>query len=307
MKTSQANEFYKRFMDYMHERHAIYLRRQAGRRWPWTDDPILKEFRFCNVYRELDTVTIWIRENIREPFAHHSDLWFMLCIARRINWPDTLAELMTGGGSWPHGGVWKPADMVKKLDARTKRGEQVYTGAYMITAETGPEHTGKTKSVTTAMSNLLPLWRKAKEIEPGLHHSLSDAFGTLLGQGFAWGPFMTYEVVTDLRHTRYLKNAPDVDTWANAGPGAMRGLNRLYGRGLKEFVTPSMYLSEMCALLQHARKNWPRVSKSYPRLELREIEHTLCEFDKYERVRLGEGRPRSKYHPRRLRQETSQL
>lgn len=26
--------------------------------------------------------------------------------------------------------------------------------------------------------------------------------------------------------------------------------------------------------------------------ELREIEHSLCEFDKYERVRRGEGRPR---------------
>ena len=32
-----------------------------------------------------------------------------------------------------------------------------------------------------------------------------------------------------------------------------------------------------------------------PVLELRDIEHSLCEFDKYERVRLGQGQPRSKY------------
>ena len=32
-----------------------------------------------------------------------------------------------------------------------------------------------------------------------------------------------------------------------------------------------------------------------PNLEMREIEHSLCEFDKYERTRLGEGRPRAKY------------
>jgi hypothetical protein len=32
-----------------------------------------------------------------------------------------------------------------------------------------------------------------------------------------------------------------------------------------------------------------------PMLEMRDIEHSLCEFDKYERVRLGQGRPRSKY------------
>ena len=39
--------------------------------------------------------------------------------------------------------------------------------------------------------------------------------------------FMAYEVVTDLRHTKYLKNADDINTWANAGPGAVRGLNRI--------------------------------------------------------------------------------
>ena len=28
---------------------------------------------------------------------------------------------------------------------------------------------------------------------------------------------------------------------------------------------------------------------------MRTIEHSLCEWDKYERVRLGQGTPRSKY------------
>ena len=46
------------------------------------------------------------------------------------------------------------------------------------------------------------------------------------------GPFMAYEVVTDLRHTYLLRDANDIMTWANAGPGAMRGLNRLTGREL---------------------------------------------------------------------------
>ena len=29
---------------------------------------------------------------------------------------------------------------------------------------------------------------------------------------------------------------------------------------------------------------------------MRCIEHSLCEWDKYERVRLGQGTPRSKYN-----------
>jgi hypothetical protein len=33
-----------------------------------------------------------------------------------------------------------------------------------------------------------------------------------------------------------------------------------------------------------------------PRFEMRDIEHTLCEFDKYQRIRLGQGKMRAKYN-----------
>ena len=48
-----------RFFSYINERHAIYIRRQAGVKPFWTEDKILQTYSFCNVFRELDTVTIW--------------------------------------------------------------------------------------------------------------------------------------------------------------------------------------------------------------------------------------------------------
>lgn len=285
----------KQLFDFMQARHYIYLARKAGiSRERWTRDKILRTYRFCNVYRELDTVTIWIDQFIRKPFAEHDMLWFMLCIARRINWPPTLQELMDRR-AWPVKN-WNPDLVEKVLDARTERGEQVYTGAYMITAETGPEHTGKTKSHTTAFSSLDKLYQNRREIEPRLHDTLGSAYISILGQGFAWGPFMTYEVVTDLRHTRYLNKAADIMTWANAGPGAKRGLNRVAGRDVKKPVHEDQAVAEMQELLKKSKTLWPN-DRDYPRLEMRDIEHSLCEFDKYERVRLGEGRPRSKFTP----------
>jgi hypothetical protein len=103
---------------------------------------------------------------------------------------------------------------------------------------------------------------------------------------------MAYEVVTDLRHSKYLENADDIMTWANAGPGAKRGLNRIHGRPLEQTIKAKQLTEEMKELLA--------VSGDYlldvvPDLEMREIEHCLCEYDKYERVRLGEGRPRAKF------------
>jgi len=55
-----------KFFNYLNERHIIYLRRQNGVKYPWTSDAILTEYSFCNVYRELDKVTEWLRVNWRE-------------------------------------------------------------------------------------------------------------------------------------------------------------------------------------------------------------------------------------------------
>ena len=72
----------------------------------------------------------------------------------------------------------------------------------------------------------------------------------------------------------------------------IRDSNRIHNRKLEQTIKKDQLTAEMKELLD--------VSDDYldlalPRLEMREIEHCLCEFDKYERVRLGEGRPRSKY------------
>jgi hypothetical protein len=52
------------------------------------------------------------------------------------------------------------------------------------------------------------------------------------------GPFLAYEIVTDLRFTALLENAPDIMTWANPGPGAKRGITRLLDEHTERFVTP---------------------------------------------------------------------
>ena len=39
------------------------------------------------------------------------------------------------------------------------------------------------------------------------------------------------------------------------------------------------------------------VDMDFPAWDMRTVEHTLCEFDKYERVRTGEGRPRQVFRP----------
>ena len=48
---------------WINERESIRLRRQAGAPAPWTIDPDMANVRYCNVHREDDKVTKWLRAN----------------------------------------------------------------------------------------------------------------------------------------------------------------------------------------------------------------------------------------------------
>ena len=274
-----SKEGLKCFFYWINERHAIHIRRHVEKRpFPWTEDPILQKYKFCEVFRELDRVTIWIRENWREPYADHKNLAFAMAMARQINWPDTLAEI-----GFPK--RWDPDRVCKILRARAVRGEKTYTSAYMLTGTLGGDKPGQ-----TTYKILDPLYRDPPKLKPGM--SLEEAFGLYIKRpGF--GPFMTYEVISDLRYTRYLRDAPDIMTWANPGPGALRGLCRVWGLKIKgrrrrdrETITRSKAIEMMRYLLKVSPKY---LGKHVPALDMRAIEHVCCEADKYERVRLGEG------------------
>ena len=295
---------------FMKARHDIYLDRKAGKPGPWTTDPVLRDGRFCNIFRELDTVTIWIDQNIRKPYADHEHLWLMLALARYINWPDTLAALIESPGAWPSHEDFAPENATRVLAAKASFGDKVYTGAYMIRAEsdTTKEWYSWSKHRYIAEIVIGRLWEDRAafvEVLEGKRQASLEQVWKLFQEPhyIGWGPFMAYEVVTDLRHTRYLEDAPDIYTWANAGPGAIRGLNRLYGRNLEAKPRPEQTNAEMHQLmLELNRYDEPGFNATFgepcdvnPRFEMRDIEHSLCEADKYERVRLGEGKMRTRY------------
>jgi len=289
------------FFDFIEERYSIWYKKTLLKEDPpWTTDSILSEYRFTNVMREYDRVTIWVDKNIRKPYADHPNLWFMLCIARQLNWPDTLKELMLNE-AWPDdAGILRKreldwdADLAGNiLDARKARGDKVYTGAYMIRAESDKNKSWYNWTKQQYMTKIVlgKVWENRESIEQVLSEnsikSATDKFATYHG----WGPFMSYQVVVDLSWTRYLKNAKDLNTYSALGPGSRRGLNRLAGRNVLCGLSQDDGLEEMVELFN---EQWLYLKKC-PSLRLSDIQNCLCEFDKYLRVKNGEGRPRAKY------------
>lgn len=280
---------YSALWHWTREREAIRMRKESGAAFPWTEDPVLRAYRFCNVRREDDRVTRWIRVNIRERFAGHPHLWFMLCAGRVVNWPDALAEVIATPGAWPDHEDFTPQRFGDALQARADRGEKVWTGAYVITA---PSTKGAKKAQFVADVTLGRIWahrdrfdRMFQRNEPP---SMRDVHMEMM-QFDGWGPFMAYQAVVDMRFTPLLAGAADISTWAAAGPGTIRGLNRIHGRPLDFALPQYKALDEIRTIFAMTE------AETGVAIDFSDVPNMCCELDKYLRAKLGQGKPKALY------------
>lgn len=282
----------KELFNWIKERYSISRKKAAGAPKPWTADPILLNYRFCNVHREDDKVTIWIRENWREPYDSDPNLWFAMVVARLINWPDSLAECQTG--VFKKGNVfWSPEVFTKTLDLRKAEGQKVFTGAYMVRADATPP---SSKAGYLAERVLTPLW-VAGARKRGIRKDLPTLKALHLWlTGFRdMGSFMAAQVIADVKYQTMWRGAPDWETFAAPGPGSQRGLNRVLGYDKNEPFGGSGPDWKLNLLLLKKEIDPLAKKAGIPPIHAQDLQNCLCEFDKYERVRLGEGKPRSKY------------
>jgi len=272
----------KELFAFIRERHSIWVNRFVHEKpKPWTDDPILQHYRFCNVYRELDTVTVWLAKHWRTPNAKDPYLWFAYTLARFINWPPTLGHI----------GYPVPFDkgrIYRQLQRIKADGEKVFTGAYLVRSREG-----ENKMSYVVNTVLPPLWKDRQAISlyvqqpsttlAGLHEELTKYYGV--------GSFMAAQVIADIKYVKPLCEAKDWHSFAASGPGSRRGLNRVLNRPKMAPWNEQDWRQQLANL--HEKINQQIGRYKMPKLHAQDLQNCLCEFDKYERARTGEGRPRT--------------
>lgn len=276
----------KELFAFIRERHNIYTLKAAGAPKPWTTDPILQKYKFCNVYRELDTQTKWFAENWRVAHTDSSDLWFASLVFRFINWHETCGEI----------GYPVPFDIARRckfidvLEARKKARKKIYSGAYMISTH------GVKESKSTYLANSLErIWHKTRyrafSYQEG--EKLADFHARLAGL-FDVGSFLAGQVIADCRYAGKMRSAPDRNTFAAPGPGSRRGLARVCNLDTKHPWKDEEWLRDF--RIVHHEIMLMAAEEGLPFIHGQDLQNCLCEYDKYERTRLGEGRPKSRYN-----------
>ena len=263
------------------ERESIRKKKEAGLPPPWTIDPILAHYRFCNAYRELDDVTKWIYKYWLKPHEKDPDVWFAAAVARFLNLPETLTEI---GYPVP----WNSRRFAKILSKRRRQKLQIFNGAYMISSKLP----GQEKYVYLQRMVFGPLWKKREKLRPRKGDTL-EAFHQRLLSCYGLGGFLAAQIVADVKHLEPLKSATDWWDFAASGPGSRRGLNRLLGRPVKAPWREEDWRVELAKLRAQLKPEFEAEGLIVP--DAQNFQNQLCEISKYEKTRLGEGHPKRKY------------
>lgn len=274
---------------FVEERENIRKKKEAGEPAPWTEDPILGRYRFCNVRRRDDRVTKWIMNNLLDYHAY-SDMWFLSAIARQVNWPPTLQALINAGAIPERAEEFEPDLFVKVLEELKASGVKVYGGAYVIYP--GRE-TGVSKSETVAHKFLLPLAKHAGEIRETVRENSVEQMVKKLSEFYGWSSFTAGQVVCDLTYyPEELGKAADIYTWAAVGPGSSKGLNILLGRPFSTTWKQEDFNRELVTVREEVMNCF-----NLENFTLHDQQNVFCEISKYWAVLNGTGKPKNTYTP----------
>lgn len=277
------------FFELALERQRVYLKKEAGLPKPWTEDTIFQREFFCNVFRTQDTFTKWLQKYVIEPYEHSPDLWARIMVCRYYSRVDAFEDIRLNEGledlNAIKRGIWR----------RKLAGLPYHTQGFLV---------GFDNPIYRRWCRPF-YWLEELELKEAPYrffhqikedNKLETVWKRLMT--LPWlGPFIAYEIVTDYSYCKnLLANASDKYLWSSPGPGARRGMRRILFNNPKE-----MYSDNNWALFSWTVfKDWntwikeqrryttdywssKAIESFYSKLTMREVEHWLCEYDKYMR------------------------
>lgn len=306
---------------FMQERFQIHLNKDILKKpAPWTDDKILREYRFTNVFREDDYVTRELIHQAQSLILTLEEKVLNTILFRAWNNPRTFKDF---GGPWNTEMIYsgRLKECVRPIYQRLHEEDPNrlwWSGAYnqggTKNAWKFPDpnkvkerKTARNKKGASAFNDYekdIPLrvfhigaWLKEMDFFNRIMQCKNqrEAFELIKDiQGFA--DFLAYQVFIDLC---YIPEFPfSENEFVVAGPGCKKGLDYIFidADGLT-------YSEQIFKLKEILESRAPQLNLLYKQcdkqINIMSLENCMCEISKYIRAAQGTGRPRCKYRPRK--------
>lgn len=262
------------------ERQEIFFSRLEGSSAPWTDDPILRTHKFCNSYRASDRVSQYlINEVIYNGIEYRpEDHILRIVLFRLFSKPSTWELLVKAFGDVTVA-TFEPARFAKVLDKAFAARETLYTSAFILCANRSFGFDRKHRNHLALVESMLAVRRLPRQVAEA--KSLSALYSALATYPLI-GPFMAYQIATDLNYSEVCDFSEN--EFSVAGPGARRGI-------AKCFEDTAGWSDEqvIMAMVDRQEDEFERLGIRFRSLFGRPLhaidaQNLFCETDKYARV-----------------------
>jgi hypothetical protein len=281
MEPTPRAEVFDAYWRFAAERQRIFDQRLKDPDGPWTEDPILRRFKFCNTFRASDRISQYlITRVIYDPGADDlppEDVFLRIVLFRLFSKESTweALEQATGGVRRDTLDIDVLGDLLEDL----RRDGPIYTAAFILCAHDAYGHRIKHRNHLDLVARMFAPGALGARLTAAT--SLKDVYEALREWPMI-GAFMGYQLAVDLNYSDHL--AFDEDDFTVPGPGAVRGLRKVFS----DFGdhSPSQLIMSM---VDQQEEHFDRLGLEWSglfgrRLHAIDCQGLFCETDKYARV-----------------------
>lgn len=308
-------ENFKHLYTWVTERYKIHILKDVEKRpAPWTNNPILQEYRFTNVRREHDRETRWVIDticSIPEDAMSWASKICNLILFRVINKSETCKQFMPinfdNGVDWDKIYTYvesKPNDYAFFTNAFNTGGVKRAMCAAL----------GYISSYYDPMKGVKPIYAVIRYIEELYHKedfiatlgncTTAEEFVNTLQTLDGIGYFLAYQIFVDVTYCP--ESLWSENEFVVAGPGARRGLDLIFkNKDGMSYAESLFWLRDhwvdICNWLElpwNPDEIFTDLPKEDRYMNVMSLQNCHCEISKYIRAVTNTGRPRNKYIPK---------
>lgn len=289
------DDVFRYYFYFIQERMKIFWNKYEHKQL-LTDDPILKEYKFTNVYRACDRVSQYlIREVINKDSGKYrpKDVLLRILVFKVFNKIETWEYLSRLTDITIN--TFNVESICKELTKRQKD-YPIFSNAYMM-AGSHSRYKGIVTKHQVWLQMIEDEFVKNNGLEKILQaKSMADVYDQLRDCPLI-GDFLAYQYTIDFNYSPYLSF--DEDSFVKAGVGAVRGIKKCFNSYGDSFEDAIIYTHDHFEEFQK-RYGYTQFRPLPGReLKLIDLQNCFCETDKYLRAKMPElkvGNVRIKQH-----------
>jgi len=278
LKTTEA---YKTYWHFAKERQDIFMKRILGKKFPWTNDNILRTFKFTNAFRASDRVSQYlIKKVIYSGSQSNEEVFFRILLFKLFNKIETWELLESKLGDIVYEDFsYKNYDKI--LSTALINGKAIYSAAYMMAS--GKEFFKHERKHQNHLELLNKMMKENVPNKISESRSLKQVFEILLSYPTI-GDFLAYQYTIDLNYSNIINFSEN--EFVIPGPGALSGIKKCFSD------TAGLTTIDIIKLMTDSQEEeFNRFECQFQNLFGRDLmlidcQNLFCETDKYTRVSL---------------------